>query len=106
MSKFHAQPPTLIALRHDDYHATGMGRIKNSVQVLVLEDYLRMSDLITFRRKSLHNPFGISRPQKRTFIPMGRPQAHRNSKSQAAPSMSLIEMFRQGARWKVVRRRR
>lgn len=45
-------PPTLIALPHDDYHATGMGRIKNSLQVLVLEDYLRMSDLPP-RRKTI-----------------------------------------------------
>jgi len=35
---------------------------------------------IGLRRKSRINLFGINRPKKCTFIPMGGPQAHANSK--------------------------
>ena len=34
----------------------------------------------SLRRKSRRNLFGINEPQERTFIPMGGPLAHENSK--------------------------
>jgi len=35
-----AQPPTLIAIDHDDYHANRVGRIKDGLQVLVTTPFV------------------------------------------------------------------